>query len=219
MVSILNKAGYYWIAFKGRLTVRRDREPIDSVARLQEFVATRSVFVAQKTLYSYVKTRMGIRYPAMFEDANVIASVNIAKMHFFAACLSDMTVYAVAHALYDYPVGNEERQELALWIFRAGLRENVDEAPLEFSAQDAIDAFERRLAETDWRNGAREPESFTESPRALFRWAPIADRLKEFDGEIVENSVKFTWREIREHYRRRLDAGAVFTDWSRQESV
>jgi hypothetical protein len=41
------------------------------------------------------------------------------------------------------------------------------------------------------------------------RWAPIAAELKQFDSEIVENSIKFKWRDTRRDFERRLDAAAV----------
>jgi hypothetical protein len=41
------------------------------------------------------------------------------------------------------------------------------------------------------------------------RWAPIVENLKELDEEIVKNSVRFRWQEIRRDLRRNLDAGAV----------
>lgn len=190
-----------------------DTAPVDSVAALEEFAATRSAYVAQKTLYGYVKTRMGTRYPALFEDEKIIASLNIAKMHVFAACLSDLTIYAVTAALPG--AGSDTRAALARRCYAAGLRANTGGAPAEFSGRAAIDEFERRLALTDWQERARQPENFTESPRALVRWAPIADKLKKLDGEIVENSVKFAWRDIREQFNKRLDAGAVGADWVR----
>jgi hypothetical protein len=216
MSTVLEMAGELWRKVSGLLTTRRERDPIDNLAKLETFVVTRSAYLAQKTLYGYVKTRMGIRYPAMFADANVIASLNIAKMHMLAACLSDLTVYGVAQALHNQPIGNAERETLALRIFQAGLRDNSGEAPPQFSAEDAVDAFKRRLAETDWRKTALLPDNFTASPRALLRWAPIADPLKKFDSEIVANSVKFAWRDIREQFRKRIDAAAVGADWSRQ---
>lgn len=216
MNGFWEKAANFLRGAAGLLRTRRDTTPIASVAALENFIATRSAYLAQKTLYGYVKTRMGIRYPAMFADANVIASLNIAKMHMLAACLSDLTVYGVAQALHNQPIGNEERETLALRIFQAGLRDNAGEAPPQFSAEDAVDAFKRRLAETDWRKTALLPDNFTASPRALLRWAPIAEKLKEFDSEIVENSVKFAWRDIREQFRKRIDAAAVGADRPRQ---
>ena len=200
------------------LSVRRETDPIDSVAKLTEFAGTRAAYVAQKTLYTYVKARMGIRYPAMFENADVIASLNIAKLHVFAACLSDLAIFAVSNALHDQPVGNDERQVLARRCFKTGLDQNAAEAPAQFSAAQAMREFERRLADIDWRNLARQPENFTASPRALFRWAPIADELKRLDSEIVENSIKFAWRDIREQFRKRINPAAVYADWSRQKS-
>jgi hypothetical protein len=216
MTSIWEMTRGLWHRVSGLLTTRRETTPIDSVAKLQEFVATRSAYVAQKTLYGYVKTRMGIRYPAMFEDDRVIASLNIAKMYVFDGCLSDLTIYAVGIALHDQPASNDERQELARRCYEAALRENTGDAPEQFSAQACIDEFNRRLDDTDWRSGACQPENFTYSPRALVRWAPIADKLKQFDTEIVENSIKFAWRDIREQFQKRIDPAAVCADWSRR---
>jgi hypothetical protein len=214
MNSIREKVVAFLRGVAGLLRNRRETAPIDSVAKFEDFVATRSTYLAQKTLFGYVKTRMGIRYPAMFEDKNIIASLNIAKLHVFAACLSDLTVYAVATVLHGAAVGNDDRRTLARRCYAAGLRETIPDPPTEFSAQDDIGEFDRRLDETDWQRGALTPENFTRSPRALVRWAPIADNLKKFDGEIIENSVKYAWRDIREQFHKRLDAGAVAADWS-----
>ncbi len=216
MLTYLEKTASFWQSVKGLLGTRRDKTPIDGLAALETFTATRAAFIAQKTLYGYVKTRMGIRYPAMFADANIIASLNISKMYVFAGSLSDLAIYTVAHALQGQAVGNDDRAALALRIYEAGLRDNAGEAPPQFKADETIEAFKQRLADTDWVKRALQPENFTESPRALLRWAPIVDSLKKFDAEIVENSVKFAWRDVREQFRKRIDAAAVAADWSRQ---
>ncbi len=210
ITRLREKAAAVWQALPGLLRTRRDNSPIDSVTALEAFVATRSAYIAQKTLYGYVKTRMGISYPAMFEDKNIIASLNIAKLHVVAACLSDLTIFAVANALQ-----TGDRAALARQCFADGLRVNTAGASEPFPAQDCIDEFDLRLADTLWDHGARQPDNFTRSPQALFRWAPIADKLKNFDREIVENSVTFAWRDIREQYRKRIDADAVSADWAR----
>jgi hypothetical protein len=216
MTTNRDTAGGFWHKIWGLLRNRRDTTPIDSVAKLQDFVATRSTYLAQKTLYGYVKTRMGTRHVAMFHDHNIVISLNIAKLHVFAACLSDLTIYAVAVALHGRPVGNVDREEMARRCYAAGLREIADDAAANFAAQDYVGEFDRRLADTDWQRGALQPENFTRSPPALLRWAPIDDQLKKFDSEIVENSVKYAWRDIREQYRNRIDGAAVGADWSRQ---
>ncbi len=212
MSSLDQDAGGFWGKVAALLGLTRDKAPIDSVAALTQFLASRAAFVAQKTLYGYVKTRMGTRYVVMFEDKKIAASLNIAKLNVFAACLSDLTVYAAAAVL---PAGDACRA-LAQHCFAQALQAQTGEAPSEFSTQDAIGGFERRLALTDWQTRARQPENFSESPRALVRWAPIAENLKKLDSEIVENSVKFAWRDIREQFNKRLDAAAVAADWARQ---
>jgi hypothetical protein len=218
MTSIWETAGQVWQNLSGLLRNRRDTTPIDSVAALTNFLATRSAYVAQKTLYGYVKARMGIRYPLMFEDKQLILSLNIAKLNVFAACLSDLTIFAVAAVLHDRPVGNDQRQALARRCYDAALQENIAGAPEQFSAQACIDDFSRRLGETDWRAVARQPDNFTNSPQALVKWAPIADELKKYDTEIIENSVKFGWNDIREQWQKRVVADAVYADWLRQSN-
>ena len=211
-----NTAGGFWRKVAALFGLGGETGPVDSAAALETFVATRSAFVAQKTLYGYVKTRMGTRYVAMFEDKAMIASLNIAKMHVFAACLSDLSIYAVATAAYGYAIPNDLSAALARRCYAAGLRGNSADAPAEFSTQECAAEFDRRLSETDWQHGARQPDNFTESPAALVRWAPIADKLKKFDSEVIENSVKFSWRDVREQFNKRLDAAAVAADWTRQ---
>lgn len=183
---------------------------ISSVAALCEFIATRAAFVSQKTLYGYVQTRMGMEYAKMFQEPAFLESLNIAKMHVFAACLSDLAIYAVAEAIAG--AGEETCQALARNCFRRAIDDNGISAPSSHWAQDALGEFEKRLRDTDWQSGALKAKNFTRSPRALVRWSPIAPQLKQHDMEIVENSIKFAWLEVREEFRRRLDRRALAED-------
>ncbi|MGH6790470.1 MAG: hypothetical protein ACRECC_12420, partial [Pseudolabrys sp.] len=119
----------------------------------------------------------------------------------------------VASALGERPGHDAEKMARSCYI--AALRAVAGEAPAPFSVHDCIGEFERRLAATDWRDAARQPGNFIRSPRALVRWAPIADKLKKYDSDTLENSVKFTWLDICEQFDNRLDAGAVSADWLR----
>ena len=214
-----SKFGSFWREIVGRLSIRRDMSPIDSVTGLNEFVATRSAFVAQKTLYGYLKTRMGTRYPSMFEDDIFVESINIAKMHVYAACLSDLTIFAVAHATREQPVTDDQRGDMAMTCYRLGLAGNEGRAPPGFNAAECIDAFAHRLDGTDWPFGALKRENFRQSPLNLVKWAPIAPRLKRYDNEIVENSIRFAWHEIRRQYHKRLDPAAVVADRTGRENA
>ncbi|MEP7172589.1 MAG: hypothetical protein ABI705_03775 [Aestuariivirga sp.] len=185
---------------------------ISSVAQLGDFIASRAAFVSQKTLYGYVQTRMGMSYAKNFQDEVFLASLNIAKMHVFAACLSDLAIYAVAEALHGARVSHEACRAIARQCFRSAIEENMKFAPTERWVSDAISEFDMRLMDTIWEFGALKPENFTRSPRALVRWSPIAPELKKHDTEIVENSIKFAWLEVREEFRRRVDRQAIASE-------
>lgn len=221
MSLLLRKARSLLPVFLGRLTIRRESGPLDSPESLRYFVSTRAAFLSQKTLYGYLKTRMGTRYPTMFEDDVFVASIDLAKLHVYAACLSDLSIYAATCALAGTEATVEDRWGLAMACFEQGLADNAEQAAqvASFSAVEAKAAFERRLAFWDWAAGPRGADIFSESPAALVRWAPIAPELKQFDREIVENSIKFKWRDTRRDFERRLDAAAVVAALRRHEPL
>lgn len=199
--------------FAARFAVTRDNEPIRSVSELTRFVISRSAFVAQHKLYGYVKTRMGTRYPAMFEDDRFIQSLNIAKMHVFAACLSDLAVHAVAKATSGMEA--DARNGLATAIYNDGIAEYAAHASGEGDAPGWKAAFAERLTKVNWENVAAGADAFTASPKALVRWAPISEDLKKYDVEIVRNSVRFAWHEVIRALRKRLDAEAIRAELNR----
>jgi len=200
--------------FASQLTFRVDSRPVDSEHVLVDFATTRAAFIAQKTLYGYLKTRMGTRYPSMFEDHIFIDSINIAKINVFAACLSDMSIYAVAYGLRDQPEDNSLRRSVARRCFEAGLENNAEQVAgvKTFSASDAVVDFEKRLADTDWVTVGTGHQYFSASPKALIKWAPIAPKLKQFDEEIVSNSIILAWHGVRQKYAKRLRTELLYKD-------
>jgi hypothetical protein len=216
MKNIANQLsdGLQWVADAlARLSIRRDYAPLDTVERLFQFVSTRSALVAQKKLYGYLKERMGLRYPKEFENDAFVRSIDIAKMQVFAASLSDLTVFAMAHMSANTDINEVERRAMAIACYAAAMRDNAGEAPDQASLKQWTDDFRARADAVHWANVAAGESPFTESPKALYRWAPIADELKKYDREIVENSIRFAWNEVTQDYRKRIDAAAVVRDW------
>jgi hypothetical protein len=205
-----------WKAIASALSFRRDNHPIVNMAEVERFVATRAAFVAQKTLYGYLKARIGTRYPRVFDDKTFVRSINIAKYHVFAACLSDLAIHAVAIALDGQKVSDDSRCALAMRCFRHALDDNSGDMPVEFNVDETVQIFAARLEITDWASDVLHRDNFSESPKALLRWAPIADHLKQEDAEIVRNSIKFAWRDVRERFRQRLVREEVLADFERQ---
>lgn len=207
--KLLDRATAFVRTITASFAHRSDSFRLDSIDRLGDFVASRAAFVSQKKLYGYLKERIGTRWPSMFEDDVFRSSITTASMQVFAASLSDLTIHGVAHALANSGEPDEIKAELAREMYMLGLQKNLIEAAEGFDRDHVLAEFDRRLDGTDWNFGALLPENFTRSPAALLRWAPIAERYKKFDAEIVENSLKFAWVDIREQFAKRLDADAI----------
>lgn len=197
-----------------RLRLRQERSPIETVEMLGEFVSTRSAFVAQKKLYGYLKARMGTRYPTMFEDDVFVESINVAKLHVFAACLSDLSVHCVARVTVASGLEREDGVEMARRCFETGVADNAIHLPEPGVADKWRTSHEQRMAGVHWDNLAAGGDSFTGSPKALFQWAPIAEELKRYDREIVENSIRFAFGEVTREFRERATLSAIAADWS-----
>jgi hypothetical protein len=215
MASLLEKGSALLREAAARLTVRRETAPIDTVEALFSFVSQRAAFVAQHKLYGYLKTRMGTRYPSMFEDDVFVQSINIAKMQVYAACLADLTIHAVSRPELAGGLETAEREAIARACHRQGVAANAAEMAEAHTPEDWIERFEARIAGIHWENAGATGEVFEESPKALVKWAPIAPELKKYDAEIVRNSVRYAWNEIRRDLRQRLDGASVARDWKR----
>jgi len=189
---------------------RRRLQPIRDAEALREFLQTRASFVAQMTLYGYLRTRSGVRFPELFNNDQFVASINIAKWHVWLACLSDLSAYAGGmlrrSGAADADVGRVMQQAVADILAKTG---HPAEAGPEFPAH--ADRVRARIALCDWPAQADGDGPFVESPSALVYWAPIVEELKVLDEEIVRNSVRFRWNEIREQMRRALNAQAVMS--------
>lgn len=192
-----------------RLFGGRQREPIRDAAALRRFLHTRTTYVAQSTLYGYLRTRAGTRFVELFDDDRFVVSTNIAKWHVWLACVSDLAVYAGGLVRRNSGASNADTGRLMQQLVDGILAEtgSPGEAGAEFAAHAA--RVRARLALCEWSAQVDGDAPFVESPEALVYWAPIVDDLKVLDAEIVRNSVRFRWNEIRRQLRETLDAASL----------
>ena len=192
--------------YLGAGTAGRKRTIADTEA-LEHFLDTRASHIAQTTLYGYLRTRAGTRFPVLFENDAYVVSINHAKWQMWLACVSDLSVFAgglLAHRSPADPAaaGAVVRRAVEATLERTGTPD--DSGPLFAQGAKAVRS---RLSRCDWH--ARDETAFTESPEALVRHAPIIAELMALDEEIVRNSVRFRWQEVRRELRATLDADAV----------
>lgn len=188
---------------------RKRDQPIDSHDDLAKFLDTRASFVAQTSLYGYLRTRAGARYPELFDDDAFVESINIAKWQMWLACLSDLSIYAGGLLARRAPgdtscIGVAMLETVNGILAATGLPPDAGPAFAEHAQ-----GLRARVAECDWATVGDDETAFRESPAALVTWAPIVDELKQLDEEIVRNSVRFRWQEVRRDLRRLLDAGTL----------
>ena len=200
-----------WAMLKSYLGLGRESRqcPIDTLEALASFLDKRASFVAQSSLYGYLRTRAGMRYPELFHDDPFVASINIAKWHLWLDCLSDLAVYAGARLAQHSPreLPRVARTLTAVVDGVLGQAGTPAEAGSEFAAHAA--RVRSRIARTDLLAIADDEAAFSDSPAGLVRWAPVKDELKQLDEEIVRNSVRFRWQEVRRDFARHVDYQAL----------
>ena len=185
------------------------KRTVADVSALQHFLDSRASHIAQTTLYGYLRTRAGTRYPVLFENDAYVVSINHAKWQMWLACLSDLSVFAgalLARRSQAGPAGAGAavNSAVAAILERTGTPD--DSGPLFARTAEAVRA---RLSRCEWHALDDDETTFTESPEALVRHAPIITELMALDEDIVRNSVRFRWQEVRRELRATLDADAV----------
>jgi len=195
------------------LMIRFQKGPLNTVEGVVEFIQTRAAYVAQTSLYGYLKTRMGMKYAAIFQDDAFAPSLAIAKWNVFVSCLSDLTIFAVATAVQNIDGSEVERASLANHCFTRAARNTIDDPKFQNLLEESIANFSRRTQRTNWQKSAIGENAFWQSPEDVVRFAPILSELKELDEQIVVNSTRFRWRDVREQLRKRIDGKAVVKDW------
>ena len=80
---------YFFSLFKAFIPKKKIRNLND----LENFIQSKSAWVSQVTLYSYLKTRMGTRYVLHFDNDEFMKSVNLAKWNIYAVSLQDLSFF------------------------------------------------------------------------------------------------------------------------------
>ena len=192
---------------------------ITNAEAFAQFINTRASHVAQTSLYGYLRTRAGTRFPELFENPDILISINMAKWHIWLACVSDLSVFTGLLIHQSQQITPAEINKLMSSTLDRILQQT--EIPEE-AGDDIIVATEKvrhRINNFDWTQDHDDDSIFSQSPEALYYWSPIADELKTRDEEIVRNSVRFRWIEVRRSARRLLDINAILTTESEAQQA
>jgi len=187
---------YFFSLFKALIP----KTKIKTLDELEEFIQTKSAWVSQVTLYSYLKTRMGTRYVLHFDNDEFMKSVNEAKWNIYSVALQDLTFFTFSY-LKAHSSFNEldKAKEIFLKILDD---ETTNSMPLNI-IEEAKKEFDERLIKIDWEKYYND-RPFNPSALSMYKWAPIADELKTLDRKIVLNSVILKWDVIKKEFKDRI---------------
>jgi hypothetical protein len=187
----------------------RKHPSIKTTQQLVDFVTKQSAYVSQVTLYTYVKARSGTQHVKLFENETFLTSLKIARWHIFGAAVSDLSLFAAAQMFITKTLSDEETKAFAKHLMTAILND-YDQQDIEKAEFDKmLVRGQQRADSADWAFIATGPTAFQASSDAVFRWAPIADELKQDDEEIVRNSIHLRWIGVRRDVKELLRPAAI----------
>jgi hypothetical protein len=172
------------------------KKKIENLDELEKFIQTKSAWVAQVTLYNYLKTRMGTRYVLHFENDKFMSSVNLAKWNIYSVALQDLTFFTFSYLKVNF--NYQDTYQAKEIFFKILDDETSNKMPLDI-IDEAKNNFNERLQNINWEIYYKDLP-FNPSALSLYKWAPIADELKTLDRKIVLNSMILKWDIIKKEF-------------------
>jgi hypothetical protein len=187
---------YFFSLFKAFIP----KSKIKNLNELEEFIQTKSAWVSQVTLYSYLKTRMGTRYVLHFDNDVFMKSVNEAKWNIYAVALQDLTFFTFSYLKTNLNFKDlDKSKEIFYNILDDESTNNMPSAIIDKTKKK----FEERFQSINWNDYCNNIP-FNQSALSLYEWAPIAEELKTLDRKIVLNSVILKWEIIKKEFQERI---------------
>jgi hypothetical protein len=187
---------YFFSLFKAFIP----KSKIKNLDELEEFIQTKSAWVSQVTLYSYLKTRMGTRYVLHFDNDVFMKSVNEAKWNIYAVALQDLTFFTFSYLKTNLNFKDLDKSKDIFYNILDD--ESTNSMPLAIIDKTKKN-FEERFQVINW-NEYWNNIPFNQSALSLYEWAPIAEELKTLDRKIVLNSVILKWDIIKKEFQDRI---------------
>ena len=176
------------------------KKKISNLDELENFIQTKSAWVTQVTLYGYLKTRMGTRYVLHFENDEFMGSVNLAKWNIYSVALQDLTFFTFSKLKADF---NYQEMKKAEEIFFKILDDETSNKMPQDIIEEAKKNFVERMKGINW-DTYHNDLPFNPSALSLYKWAPIAEELKNLDRKIVLNSVILKWNVVKKEFDERI---------------
>ena len=177
------------------------KKKIKNLDELEHFIQTKSAWVTQVTLYSYLKTRMGTKYVLHFDNDEFMSSVNIAKWNIYSVALQDLTFFTFSYLKVNF--NYQDISKVKEIFFKILDDETSNKMPLDI-IDEAKKTFDERIQNVNWENYYNDLP-FNPSALSLYKWAPIAEELKNLDRKIVLNSMILKWDIVKQEFEKLIE--------------
>ena len=177
------------------------KKKIKNLDELEHFIQTKSAWVTQVTLYSYLKTRMGTRYVLHFDNDVFMASLDIARWNIYSVALQDLTLFTFSYLKVNF---NYQNLDQSKEIFSKILENEISNKMPVYIIEEAKKTFNERVQNINWEIYYKDLP-FNPSALSLYEWAPIAEELKTLDRKIVLNSMILKWDIIKKEFEKLIE--------------
>lgn len=177
---------------------------------LAEAIRSGAAYLAQGSVYSYLRARTGMAGPRLFQDENFAFALDICKWEGFACAAQDL-VLILEGDLRGYDLGPREGLADALVsLYEAALaREPAPEHRAQTGWDDAVAEFRLRLGEALAAPARKAEDISVATAQRLMRHAPVEEAIRISDIGMVRNNVAFRFVDYKRRMRQDIDYPAI----------
>ena len=182
---------------------------------LREFLRTRSAFVSQKCTYEYCRARAGLMWDKLMLEQAFLDAVEVSRWEALVAVYGDLALIVEG---WLRPALPDRRVQAALAeILTAEGAKFLAGFPLPTHrrehgwGQDMAD-LRARLSEAQLAPPRQPQDIARTSGDRIYETLPIHTNFKNFDRELVVNSVRFQFVRVNEDMQRQCDRDSIIRE-------
>ncbi|TVR11508.1 MAG: esterase [Salinarimonadaceae bacterium] len=177
---------------------------------LAEAIRSGAAYLAQGSVYSYLRARTGMAGPRLFQDEGFAFALDICKWEGFACAAQDL-ILILEGDLRAMDLGPRDRLEESLVaLYEAALAR--EPAPAHRAKQgwsDVIAEFRLRLADALAAPPRKAEDISAATARRLMQHAPVEEAIRVSDIGMVLNNVGFRFVDYKRRMREDIDYPAI----------
>ena len=189
---------------------------------LREFLRTRSAFVSQKCTYEYCRARAGLMWDKLMVEKAFLDAVEFSRWEALVAVYGDLALITEG---WLRPALPDRRDQVALAeILTAEGAKFLASFPMPAHrrdhgwSQDMAD-LRIRLSEAQLAPPRQAQAIARTSGDRIYETLPIHTNFKNFDHDLVVNSVRFQYVRVNEDMQRQCDRDSIIRDLFPQKAA